>query len=290
VRAGAPVIHTALRVIRGVGSMTAVAGVPDELERLWTPHRMAYVTGAEAPDDGYEKPTGCPFCLAPTRPVDEGLVVARGDVVYAVLNLYPYNPGHLMVCPYRHVADYPDLDPAETIELARFSQLAMTVIRRVSGPAGFNLGMNQGHVAGAGIAAHLHQHVVPRWSGDTNFMPVIGRTKTLPQLLADTRRLLAGAWADVEAEQGGPKRPARYTRKRATPVKAPAKTAVAAKAPAKTAAAAKTAAPAKTAAAAKATSTTSAAVKASKAPAKTVAAKAAAANSSTVDKPRRAAG
>lgn len=245
---------------------------------------MAYVTGAEAPDDGYEKPTGCPFCLAPTRPVDDGLVVARGNVVYAVLNLYPYNPGHLMVCPYRHVADYPDLDPAETTELARFSQLAMTVIRRVSGPAGFNLGMNQGHVAGAGIAAHLHQHVVPRWAGDTNFMPVIGRTKTLPQLLADTRRLLAGAWADVEAEQGGPKRPARYTRKRATPVTAPAKTPAAVKAPAKTAAAAK--APAKTAVA-KAPAKTAAAAKA---PAKTAAAKAAAATSSTVDKPRRTSG
>ena len=97
-----------------------------------------------------------------------------GTLVYAVLNLYPYNPGHLMVCPYRHVADYTDLDEAETVELGRFTQTAMRVIRRVSGPHGFNLGMNQGHVAGAGIAAHLHQHVVPRWGGDTNFMPVIG--------------------------------------------------------------------------------------------------------------------
>jgi len=178
--------------------MGPVSGVPDELERLWTPHRLAYVAGA-APAQG------CPFCVAPTQPDDDGLVVARGDVVYAVLNLYPYNPGHLMVCPYRHVADYTELTPAETVELAQFTQTAMTVIRRISGPAGFNLGMNQGHVAGAGIAGHLHQHVVPRWSGDTNFMPVIGRTKTLPQLLGDTRRLLAEAWADEVA----PKRPAR---------------------------------------------------------------------------------
>jgi ATP adenylyltransferase len=252
--------------------MTAVAGVPDELERLWTPHRMAYVAGAEASDGGSEKPAGCPFCVAPTRPVDEGLVVARGDEVYAVLNLYPYNPGHLLICPYRHVAEYPDLDPAETTELARFGQLAMTVIRRVSGPAGFNLGMNQGHVAGAGIAAHLHQHVVPRWAGDTNFMPVIGRTKTLPQLLADTRSLLAGAWADVEAEQGGPKRAARYARKRAAPVPASAKTDAAAKSPARAAAAKP---PARSAVAAKAPARSAVAAKA---PARSaVAAKAAAA-------------
>jgi ATP adenylyltransferase len=169
-------------------------GEPDGLDRLWTPHRMAYVTGEDRPPEGYARPSGCPFCLAPQRPEDEGLVVARGEHVFAVLNLYPYNPGHLMVCPYRHVADYTDLDDAETAELAHFTQQAMRVIRSVSGAHGFNLGMNQGDVAGAGIAAHLHQHVVPRWGGDTNFMPVIGRTKVLPQLLADTRTLLAAAW------------------------------------------------------------------------------------------------
>ena len=188
-----------------------MVGVPDELDRLWTPHRMAYISGAETPDGGFDTPSGCPFCLAPRRSDEDGLIVARGDVVYAVLNLYPYNPGHLMVCPYRHVADYTDLSEAETIELGRFSQTAMTVIRSVSAPAGFNLGMNQGHVAGAGIAGHLHQHVVPRWAGDTNFMPVIGRTKTLPQLLAETRRLLADAWAAAHA------RPRRSSRFKATP-------------------------------------------------------------------------
>lgn len=172
-------------------------GEADDLDRLWTPHRMAYVTGADRPAEGYERPAGCPFCLAPGRPEEDGLVVARGEHVFAVLNLYPYNPGHLMVCPYRHVADYPDLDDGETVELARFTQTAMRVIRAASGAHGFNLGMNQGAVAGAGIAAHLHQHVVPRWGGDTNFMPVVGRTKVLPQLLADTRTLLAKVWADL---------------------------------------------------------------------------------------------
>ncbi|GAA1031631.1 HIT domain-containing protein [Virgisporangium ochraceum] len=162
---------------------------PDDLERLWTPHRMVYISGAEKPAEGYDKPSGCPFCTA------DDLVVRKGEKVFAVLNLYPYNPGHLMVCPYRHVADYTDLDAAETLELAEFTQSAMRVVRAVSSPHGFNLGMNQGSVAGAGIAAHLHQHVVPRWGGDTNFMPVIGRTKVLPQLLHDTRDLLKQAWA-----------------------------------------------------------------------------------------------
>jgi len=167
-------------------------GEPDELDRLYTPHRMAYIAGENKPVD--DKPAGCPFCVAPEAPADTSLVVARGVRVYAVLNLYPYNPGHLMVCPYRHVADYTDLDPAETVEVAEFTQTAMRVIRAVSSPHGFNLGMNQGTVAGAGIAAHLHQHVVPRWGGDTNFMPVVGRTKVLPQVLLDTRQLLADAW------------------------------------------------------------------------------------------------
>jgi ATP adenylyltransferase len=166
----------------------------DELERLWTPHRMAYLTGEDRPAGGYDEPAGCPFCLAPHTEPATSLVVASGEQVYAVLNRYPYNPGHLMICPYRHVGDYPELTVSETAELAAFTQAAMRVVRQVSGAHGFNIGMNQGHVAGAGIAAHLHQHIVPRWGGDTNFMPVIGRTKVLPQLLADTRELLSKAW------------------------------------------------------------------------------------------------
>ena len=140
-----------------------------------------------------------PVLPAPGLPDDEGLVVARGSLVYAVLNLYPYNTGHLMVCPYRHVADYTDLGADEVAELGAFTQQAMAVLRAASNPHGFNLGMNQGVVGGAGIAAHLHQHVVPRWGGDTNFMPVVGRTKVLPELLTDTRSLLAGVWETMEA-------------------------------------------------------------------------------------------
>ncbi|MBM7775935.1 ATP adenylyltransferase [Actinokineospora baliensis] len=169
-------------------------GVPDALQRLWTPHRMAYIKGENKPEG--DSSAGCPFCALVHLDDAEALVVARGETVYAVLNLYPYNPGHLMVVPYRHVADYTDLTEAETDELARFTQQAMRVARKVAAPHGFNIGMNQGVVAGAGIAAHLHQHLVPRWGGDANFMPVIGHTKVLPQLLGDTRALLADAWTD----------------------------------------------------------------------------------------------
>jgi ATP adenylyltransferase len=167
-------------------------GVPDELQRLWTPHRMAYIRGASKPVG--EDADGCPFCRIPQLDDAAGLILARGTLVYAVLNLYPYNPGHLMVVPYRHIPDYTDLTPAETVELAEFTQRAMRIIRGVSAPHGFNIGMNQGEVAGAGIAAHLHQHVVPRWGGDSNFMPVVGHTKVLPELLAETWSLLSTAW------------------------------------------------------------------------------------------------
>jgi ATP adenylyltransferase len=175
-------------------------GVPDELDRLWTPHRMAYIKGDDR--DSYDEPAGCPFCLAPDRSEDEGLVVARGETVFAVLNLYPYNAGHLMVVPYRHVPDYTDLTTAEVAELGLFTQTAMRVVRAVTGAHGFNIGMNQGSVAGAGIADHLHQHAVPRWGGDTNFMPVIGLTRVLPQVLSETRALLAAAWAEQPVAVG----------------------------------------------------------------------------------------
>ena len=167
-------------------------GVPDALQRLWTPHRMAYIRGASKPAGS--GPEGCPFCKLLDLPDEEALILARGALVFAVLNLYPYNPGHLMVLPLRHVADYTDLTADEPVELATFTQRAMAVIRSVSMPHGFNIGMNQGVVAGAGIAAHLHQHVVPRWGGDANFMPVVGHTKVLPELLGETWTALAAAW------------------------------------------------------------------------------------------------
>lgn len=182
-----PVPETLLEEERGG------AGNPDNFHRLWTPHRMAYIKGENKPT-GVGPRDGCPFCEIPAMTDDDGLVVARGRAVFAVLNLYPYNSGHLMVCPYRHIADYTELDGPETTELAEFTKRAVTALRTASGAQGFNVGMNLGTVAGAGIAAHLHQHVVPRWGGDTNFMPVVGQTKVLPQLLRDTRKLLVDAW------------------------------------------------------------------------------------------------
>ncbi len=162
-------------------------GTADAFQRLWTPHRMAYIKSGARPEV-------CPFCEIPALPDEEGLVVARGALAFAVLNLYPYNPGHLMLVPYRHVADYCELTDAELMEVTSLTRRALSVLREVAGPQGFNVGLNLGNVAGAGIAAHLHQHVVPRWGGDTNFMPVVGHTRVLPELLAETRAKLAGAW------------------------------------------------------------------------------------------------
>ena len=161
-------------------------GIPDGFRRLWTPHRMAYIKEAGA--------TGCPFCRIPSLPDAEGLVVARGDTVYAVLNLHPYNPGHLMVLPYRHVAELEDLTAAEAGELMEFTQEAVRAMKRVAAPHAFNVGLNLGTVAGGSLADHLHQHVVPRWGGDANFIAVVGQTKVIPQLLSETRDLLATAW------------------------------------------------------------------------------------------------
>lgn len=165
----------------------------DGLQRLWTPHRMAYIRGENKPADpspGHQ----CPFCRAPDLDDQAGLVVARGALVYAVLNLYPYNSGHLLICPYRHVAEYVDLGAEEVAEFGDFTQRGMVALKGALGPHGFNVGMNQGAIGGAGIAGHLHQHIVPRWGGDANFMPVIARTKVLPQDLHDTREALAAAW------------------------------------------------------------------------------------------------
>lgn len=165
----------------------------DRLERLWTPYRMSYVRGEEA-DSGVAEHDACPFCRIAGGGAQSELVVHRDDTAFVVLNLYPYNPGHLMVVPDRHVADYTELDEAETAEVAILTQRALTTLRAVSQPHGFNVGLNLGGVAGGSLSQHLHQHVVPRWSGDANFMTVIGQTKTLPQLLEDTRDLLAAAW------------------------------------------------------------------------------------------------
>ena len=167
-------------------------GLRDAFSRLYTPHRMAYIKG--------EGKQGCPFCDIPALPDAEGLIVARGTGAFVVLNLYPYNSGHVMVVPFRHVANYDELTQAEAAEIATMTQRTVRALRHASGAQGFNIGMNLGTVGGAGIAAHLHQHVVPRWGGDTNFMPVVGGTRVLPQLLPETRNLLAEAWDAVQPD------------------------------------------------------------------------------------------
>lgn len=166
-----------------------LAGVPDEFQRLWTPHRMVYIRDGQQPtqDD-------CPFCHAPKMSDEESLIVARGEHAFVLLNLFPYNSGHLLVCPYRHIGTYDLATPEEVAEIGELTQTAMRVIETVSRNDGFNIGMNQGIVAGAGIAGHLHQHVVPRWAQDANFLPIIAKTKALPQLLGEVRESLANAW------------------------------------------------------------------------------------------------
>lgn len=178
-------------------------GDDDRLDRLWTPHRMSYIAepvGAGArPTVAHPGEPGCPLCAIPAMGDVEGLVLARGVHVYAVLNLYPYNPGHLMVLPYRHFAELDELTDEESAELMSFTRDAIRTIRAVSRPHGFNVGLNLGAVAGGSLAAHLHQHVVPRWGGDANFITVLGGTKVLPQLLGETRALLAEAWPEEDS-------------------------------------------------------------------------------------------
>ncbi|MBG6218178.1 ATP adenylyltransferase [Arthrobacter sp. CAN_A6] len=190
------------------GSITddfEIPGVPDAFQRLWTPHRMAYIKRGQ---DQVTSEATCPFCLAPGRSDEDSLIVHRGVHAYVVLNLYPYNPGHLLICPYRHVPDYTDVDIAETAEIAALSQTAMRVLRQVSSATGFNLGMNQGVTGGAGIAAHLHQHVVPRWGGDGNFLPIIAQTKAVTQTLGEVRSQLAAAWPNLPTPNGAVPGPA----------------------------------------------------------------------------------
>jgi ATP adenylyltransferase len=171
---------------RGVGER-------DHLQRLWTPYRMNYL--AEAPVKRDNADPEQPFTEIPRLSDEDGLVVARGELVYVVLNLYPYNPGHLMVVPYRRVSELEDLTDSESAELMAFTQKAIRVIKNVSRPHGFNVGINLGTSAGGSLAEHLHVHVVPRWRGDANFITIIGGSKVIPQLLRDTRQLLATEWA-----------------------------------------------------------------------------------------------
>jgi ATP adenylyltransferase len=144
---------------------------------------MAYIESAK----GSEEPDECIFCEKPRAGDDEGnYIVARSDLAFAMLNAFPYNPGHLMIAPYRHVGDLVELDAAETADCDGLIQRSIQALRETSNPDGFNVGMNLGRVAGAGIPGHVHWHVVPRWNGDTNFTSIIGETRVLPELLSDT--------------------------------------------------------------------------------------------------------
>jgi ATP adenylyltransferase len=169
-------------------------GVPNSFQHLWTPHRLVYIKEGQQPAD-HE----CPFCLAPAKSDEEALIVHRGKTGFVLLNLFPYNSGHLLVCPYRHVPTYDLATEAEVNEIALLTQQAMQVLSGVSKNHGFNIGMNQGEVAGAGIAGHLHQHIVPRWRNDANFFPIIAETKALPRLLGDVREEIQSAWDKYSA-------------------------------------------------------------------------------------------
>jgi ATP adenylyltransferase len=172
-----------------VESSSDFAAVPDAFQRLWTPHRMVYIENGQKP--GKDE---CPFCRAPSLPDEQALIVARGKYSFVLLNLFPYNSGHLLVCPYRHVSNYNEATDEEVAEIASLTQTAMRVLAVVSNADGFNIGMNQGKIAGAGIAEHLHQHVVPRWASDANFFPIIAGTKAVPRLLGEVRADVAAAW------------------------------------------------------------------------------------------------
>jgi ATP adenylyltransferase len=159
------------------------------VERLWAPWRLEYVQSADAQD-------GCVFCRALAGGDEEQLVVHRGERAFVLLNRFPYASGHLMAAPARHGAQFDSLADAEALELHRLAARAIETLRAVYAPEGFNVGWNLGRVAGAGIVEHGHVHVVPRWGGDTNFMPVLADVRVIPEHLAETRRRLAEAWPD----------------------------------------------------------------------------------------------
>ncbi len=156
---------------------------------LWAPWRLEYV---QAADEG----AGCIFCAAASGDEEDALVVHRGVRALVLLNKFPYSSGHLMVAPLRHVGELGDLSDEEVLDVHRLAATALAALRDTYRPEGFNLGWNLGRVAGAGIVDHVHLHVVPRWGGDTNFMPVLADVKVLPEHLVATRRKLAAAWPE----------------------------------------------------------------------------------------------
>jgi len=168
----------------------------DRLERLWAPYRQSYIVSDE------RKKVADPFLEIPKLEDREGLIVARGTTCYAVMNKFPYNAGHLLVVPYRKVANLEDLTDDEFGELMEWARVAVRVIKEVSSPDAMNVGFNLGRASGGSVGEHLHLHIVPRWSGDSNFMTIIDATKVLPQTLQQTRDLLAKVWNDAEWAPG----------------------------------------------------------------------------------------
>jgi ATP adenylyltransferase len=155
--------------------------------QLWAPWRLEYIAAADEQD-------GCVFCLAQEAAEDDSLVVQRGRNAFVLLNKFPYASGHLMVAPYRHVGDFGALEDDEALEIHRLASHGIGALAHTYSPQGYNAGWNLGRVAGAGVVDHVHLHVVPRWTGDTNFMPVLADVKVLPEHLLETRRKLAEAW------------------------------------------------------------------------------------------------
>jgi ATP adenylyltransferase len=158
------------------------------VKQLWAPWRLEYIKSAD-------EDTGCVFCAAVEGDDAEKLVVHRGERTIVMLNKFPYSSGHFMAAPVRHIGEYGELDDDEVLELHRLASTGMRALRELYGPQGYNLGWNLGRVAGAGIVDHVHLHVVPRWGGDTNFMPVLADVKVLPEHLEETRTRLADAWS-----------------------------------------------------------------------------------------------
>jgi ATP adenylyltransferase len=161
------------------------------MERLWSPWRMEYIQSSKEQSEDAE----CIFCRI-QRGEESERVLTRSELGFVVLNKYPYSPGHILVIPDRHVGDLEDLDDQESLDLQRLMNRSVKALREEYAPHGFNIGMNLGRVAGAGVPDHLHWHVVPRWSADTSFMPVVGETIVLPELVAETARRLAPRFAE----------------------------------------------------------------------------------------------
>jgi ATP adenylyltransferase len=157
------------------------------VKQLWAPWRLEYIQQADEED-------GCVFCRALETDDETGLVVHRGERAFVLLNKYPYASGHLMIAPNRHEGDFGGLDRNEAAAVHRLASSSLGALAETMGPQGFNLGWNLGRIAGAGVVDHVHMHVVPRWAGDTNFMPVLADVKVLPEALEDTRRKIAAAW------------------------------------------------------------------------------------------------